>query len=90
MPRVQRANVVLRVTEDEVQHYLKLGYALTSDSGKKVLKDAVPHDVTALQTSLVEAQNKIAALEEQVAKLTVELQNAKAAKPKKAPSKKAE
>ena len=79
MARVQRGNVVLRVREDEVQRYLKLGYDLTDSSGT-ILQAAMPNDLATLQRAYVNHTAKIAELENTIAKLTAELAEAKASK----------
>lgn len=72
MPRVERGNVVLKVKEHEVQHYLNLGYNLTDDAGN-ILKQAIPTNLGELQTAYLEHTKKIAELEDTVAKLTAQL-----------------
>lgn len=71
MVRIERGNVVLKVQEHEVQRYLKLGYNVTDDTGK-VLQEAIPNDLGALQRHYVEHKKKIEELEAIVAKLTAE------------------
>ena len=72
MARVERGNVVLNVPDDEVEYYLRLGYNQTNILGR-VINNAVPHDTTALQNAYVESKQKIAELEDIIAKLTAEL-----------------
>lgn len=71
MVRVERGNVVLKVKEDEVQHYLKLGYSVTNNVGS-VLKAAIPTDFGTLQKLYLDQKVKITELEKTVAKLTAE------------------
>lgn len=66
MPRMQRANSVLHVKDNEVQHYLTLGYNLMSEDGKQVMKRAVPKDTAALTAQLLEACQRIEVLERQL------------------------
>lgn len=73
MVRVERGNVVLKVEEDEIQHYLNLGYNLTDDRGR-ILKRSVPTQIGELQSAFVANITKIAELENTVAKLTAELE----------------
>ena len=71
MVRVERGNVVLKVQEHEVKHYLNLGYNVTDDAGK-VLQAAIPNDLGTLQKHYVESEKRIAELEATVAKLSAE------------------
>ena len=73
MPRVQRSNVVLHVNEEDVPHYLKLGYNLTTPTGE-VIKAAIPNDTGTLQKLYVDQAAQIATLENQIANLTVEVE----------------
>lgn len=66
MPRMQRANSVLHVKDNEVQHYLTLGYNLMSEDGKKIMERAVPKDSAALTAQLLEACHRIEVLERQL------------------------
>ena len=77
MTKMRRANVVLHVEDDEVQHYLNLGYDVIS-KGNKVERNGVANDVGALKAALAEAQKKCLALEGEVANLTAQLQQYKA------------
>lgn len=72
MTRVERGNVVLRVEDDEVQHYLQLGYNVTDDNGK-VITASIPNDVGTLQKFYLEHTTRITELENQVAELTQKL-----------------
>lgn len=83
MPRVTRGNVVLHVKDDEVQHYLQLGYNVTTPMGK-VLQASVPSDIATLQRHFVDSNAKISMLEAEIAKLTAENEMLKTQKPTKA------
>jgi hypothetical protein len=72
MARVQRGNVVLRVKDEDVKHYLLLGYNLTKDNGE-IITAAMPNDLATLQKMHLDNQAKIAELEDTIAKLTAEL-----------------
>lgn len=61
MARITRGNVVLHVTEEEVPHYLKLGYSSTTPMGK-VVQSALPTDFGTLQKLYVEQKNENEAL----------------------------
>lgn len=76
MARVERANVVLHVKDEDVPRYLSLGYRETTETGQ-VIREAVPHDTVALQRAYVQNTAKIAELEKQVADLTQKLEEAK-------------
>mgnify|MGYP003307195374 CR=1 FL=1 len=82
MPRITRGNVVLHVSEEEVPHYLRLGYNVTTPMGK-VTQSAIPQDIATLQAHYVRNTEKIQMLEAQIAALTAENEMLKAAaKPK--------
>ena len=74
MAKIRRGNVVLRVSDeaDVIKHYLQLGYDLVDESGA-VLQKAVPTDLGMLQKAYAEHLQRIAELEDTVAKLTAEL-----------------
>ena len=79
MARIQRANVLLDVKDDEVDYYIGLGYNLLDEKGN-VVKESVPTDLATLQKHFVDSKKIIADLEEEVAKLKVELAKAKSVK----------
>ena len=81
MARVQRGNVILRVSDDEVQRYLNMGYDLTTPTGK-VIQSAIPNDLGTLQTAYIDHTARIAELEAEIARLTAELSAERAKKPK--------
>ena len=68
MIRVEKGNVVLHVMDDEMRHYLQLGYNVTDEEGN-ILQAAVPRDLGTLQQFYVEGTKKIAELEAQIAEL---------------------
>lgn len=72
MARVERGNVVLKVKDHEVQHYLNLGYNLTDEAGN-ILKESIPTNLGELQKAYLEHTKKIGELEETIAKLTAQL-----------------
>ena len=71
MATVQRLNVILTVPDEEVNHYLQLGYDMIDDAGK-VIQKAIPTSLGELQIFYVESVKKIAELEDIIAKLTAE------------------
>ncbi len=79
MARIQRANVLLDVKDDEVGYYLNLGYNLLDEHGN-VVKESVPTDIHTLQKHFVDSKKQIADLQDEIAKLKVELAKAKSAK----------
>lgn len=83
MQRVERGNVVLKVEDFEVQHYLTLGYSLTDDKGN-VIKEAMPSNVGVLQEAYIKHTKKIAELEATIAELTAKLATTQKKAPKKA------
>lgn len=72
MARIQRANVLLDVEEDEVDYYIGLGYNLLDEKGN-VIRQAVPTDLLTLQKHFTDSNKKIAELESEIAKLKIEL-----------------
>lgn len=85
MPRVVRGNVVLYVRDDEIQHYLALGYNVT-DSHGTVTCPSIPTDVGTLQKHYIESNQRVAVLENEVALLTAEIEMLKASRTRKAKS----
>lgn len=86
--RVTRANTVLHVPQADVEYYRRLGFDVSIGKGK--VNKGVPNNVDALKRLYLDAQAKVGQLEEQVAALTAELEQAKktATKPKSAPKSK--
>ena len=68
MVRVQRANVVLQVDDEQVNEYLAKGFDVIGDDGK-VLQASVPNDVNVLKQKFVEHTERIKALEDEIASL---------------------
>ena len=80
MARVERGNVVLHKDDEDVQHYIKLGYKQTDEMGN-VIQDTIPSDVGTLKKAYIDKDKKIAELEATIAKLTAEA-SSKPSKPK--------
>ena len=85
MTRIERGNVVLDVQDEEVEHYLLLGFNVTDSQGR-IIKTSIPTNLGALQAAFVENQAIIADLRNTIAELTEEVErlkaeNAKAKKP---------
>ena len=68
MVRVQRANVVLQVPEEQIKEYLAKGFDVLGNDGQ-VVQASVPNDVNLLKQKYVEFSNRIKALEDEVASL---------------------
>lgn len=65
---VQRANVVLRISPQQVDYYLSQGYNVIDENGN-IVKASVPKDLGTLQKAFVEHTAQIDALKEEIAKL---------------------
>lgn len=76
---IQKANVVLRVKESEVEYYLNLGYNQIDANGK-VIRATVPTDLHELQKSYKDKDEEIAKLKAEVEFLRNELAKAKEVK----------
>lgn len=72
MVRVERGNVVLKVEDEEVQHYLNLGYNVTDSCGN-IITQALPRDFGTLMSEYIKVCARVDELEATVAKLTAEL-----------------
>ena len=68
MVKVRRANVVLRIAEQQVSYYLSQGYNVINDAGE-VIQASIPRDIGTLQKAYVEHLDKIEALEKEIAQL---------------------
>lgn len=69
MARVERGNVVLHIDDEDIKHYLTLGYKQTDDNGN-VIAEGIPNSIGELQKAYVEHEKKIAELEAKVKELT--------------------
>lgn len=65
---VQRANVILQVSTDQIDYYLSQGYNVI-DEGGNVIKASVPRDLGTLQKAYVENAETIEALKKELAEL---------------------
>lgn len=82
---VQRANVVLDISPEQLDYYMSQGYDVINDRGD-VVQASVPRDLGTLQSAYVEHVAKIEALEAEVEALKAETEALKA--PKRTPKKK--
>lgn len=96
MVRVQRANVVLDIEDDDslIQKYLDKGYDVLDKHGK-VVKRAMPFEVGALQALVTEHERTIEKLKAELEESKAELEELKSKtveteKPKRSRTKKAE
>lgn len=71
MPLVQKLNVVLEVSDAQLERYIDKGYDVIDDNGQ-VIKEAIPNDLNKLQITVVKQKQEIAALKEKIAKLEAE------------------
>lgn len=77
---VERGNVVLKVPEDAVQHYMDQGYSVVDNKGN-VIKASIPRDLGTLQKAFVEKSAEIEQLKAEIEQLKAEIARPK--KPKK-------
>lgn len=70
--RVQRANVILQISPQQVDYYMNQGYNVIDADGN-VVKASVPRDLGTLQKAYVDNQAEIQKLHEEIDKLTEEL-----------------
>lgn len=74
---VQRANVILQISEEQLDYYLTQGYNVIDSKGN-VIKASVPKNLGTLQKAFVDNQAEIEKLKKQIAELKkqiVELKN---------------
>lgn len=65
---VQRANVILQISEEQLDYYLTQGYNVIDSKGN-VIKASVPKDLGTLQKAFVDNQAEIERLKKQIAEL---------------------
>ena len=89
--QVRRANVYLRIPQDEVSRYVAKGYDVVDNKGN-VLKASVPNDLGTLQKAFVDKANEIKELKAKISQLKEELSEVKKqqSQPAKKTSKKSE
>lgn len=74
--QVRRANVYLRVPQDEVSRYIAKGYDVVDDKGN-VLKASVPNDLGTLQKAFLDKNAEIKSLKAEIGALKEELSELK-------------
>lgn len=72
---VQRANVVLQISPQQVDYYLSQGYNVINEQGE-VIQASVPKDLGTLQKAFVENEKTIESLQEEIADLKKKLKKA--------------
>lgn len=65
---MERGNVVLRVSDDQIERYLNLGYRQTDGKGN-IIKDTIPTDINTLKKAYTENKATIEKLEAEIAQL---------------------
>lgn len=76
MVKIQRANTILDIDDEDVSKYVNLGYNVIDDKGN-IIQEAIPNDVGVLQRAYIEHRRKIEHLENEIKELRVRLQDAK-------------
>ena len=69
---VQRANVILKVSKEQLDYYMTQGYNLIDEKGH-ILKASVPKDLGTLQKAYVDHEAEIKELKAQIAELANKL-----------------
>lgn len=65
---VQRANVILSVSEDQLDYYMNQGYNLIDEQGN-IIKSSVPRDLGMLQKAYIDHKAEIERLKAEIVKL---------------------
>lgn len=73
MAIVQRANVVLEVSDEDISKYLAKGFRQLDKSGH-IIQEPSLNDVTSLKTAYLNSQQEIKSLKDKLAKLEEELE----------------
>jgi len=78
---VQRANVVLKVRDEEVDKYLARGFSLLNENGE-VIRSATPNDLATFKEAYIRQSKEIEDLNSQIEELKAELEKARQKKSK--------
>lgn len=78
---VQRANVVLKVRDEEVDKYLARGFSLLNEDGE-VIRSATPNDLATFKEAYIRQSKEIEELNSQIEELKAELEKARQKKSK--------
>ena len=65
---VQRANVVLQISPQQIDYYLNQGYDVINDKGE-IIQASVPRDLGTLRKAYIEHVAEIEELKEKIKKL---------------------
>lgn len=65
---VQRANVVLQISPQQVDYYLNQGYNVIDEKGN-VIKESIPRNLGDLQKAYIDHVAEIESLKEEIRKL---------------------
>ena len=63
--KMQRANVIVRVSPDEKNYYMSQGYSVVDETGK-VVEEAMSNDIGTLQVQVTQLREEIATLKAQL------------------------
>ena len=74
--KVQRANVVLDIAEDQLDYYMNQGYSVIDKAGN-VIKASVPRELGTLQKAYVDNTKKIEDLEAEKVELLKQIKELK-------------
>ena len=85
MANVQRGNVFLTVSEEQVEKYLSKGYSLVDEFGR-VIRQSVPTELGELQKAFSEHTALLKQKDAEIASLKAEIQELKSAGEKKSPA----
>lgn len=70
MAKVQRANVILTVKDNEIEYYVGRGFNVIDDSGN-IIREAVSNDITALRSMNARKEARIEELTAEIDELKV-------------------
>jgi len=73
---VKRANVILDISESQLDYYMSQGYDVIDETGK-VIQASVPTDVGTLQKAYFDHINEIEAMKEEIEALKTEIESLK-------------
>lgn len=73
MVTVQRYNVILTIEDDALAKYMAMGYNQIDPITGEIINEAIPTDVQVLQVAYKQHKEKIAELEDEIAKLKKKL-----------------
>lgn len=72
MIKVVKGNVVLRVDDSLMDHYVEKGYTAKTLDGR-ILKEAIPTDVSSLRKAYLQSKEEIASLKAEIEQLKSQL-----------------